>query len=189
MNELSIPIGAETPGRRRRVLKLLARPLIHVLIGLAILVLDLVTEPYLLFPILFVVPVTLCAWFNGRTSAYTLAVLLPIGRLCIAVFAETVIPPPYAVVNALIRIAVLVFLAYFVSRSARQTRKLERELALLESFLPVCASCKAIRDRAGNWQPLEVYVTEHSESVVSHGICPECAKKLYPEVWDQINKR
>lgn len=101
-------------------------------LGLAILLLDLVTEPYLLFPILFVIPVGVCAWFNGRGLAYALSILLPAGRFFVAVFAETLIPPPYAFANALTRFAVLLLLAYFVSRSAAQTRKLQREVTLLQ---------------------------------------------------------
>jgi PAS domain-containing protein len=51
----------------------------------------------------------------------------------------------------------------------------------LSGFLPICASCKKIRDDKGYWQQIEQYITEHSEALFSHGICPECAKKLYPE--------
>jgi hypothetical protein len=51
----------------------------------------------------------------------------------------------------------------------------------LSGFLPICASCKKIRDDKGYWQQIEQYITEHSEALFSHGICPECAEKLYPE--------
>jgi PAS domain-containing protein len=51
----------------------------------------------------------------------------------------------------------------------------------LSGFLPICASCKKIRDDKGYWQQIEQYITEHSEALFSHGLCPECAKKLYPE--------
>ena len=52
----------------------------------------------------------------------------------------------------------------------------------LSGFLPICASCKKIRDDKGYWQQIEQYITEHSEALFSHGLCPECAKKLYPEL-------
>lgn len=51
----------------------------------------------------------------------------------------------------------------------------------LGSFLPICSSCKRIRDENGLWTPMEAYIEDHSESEFSHGICPECSKKLYPE--------
>lgn len=51
----------------------------------------------------------------------------------------------------------------------------------LSGMLPICAHCKKIRDDGGYWNQLEHYITEHSEADFSHGICPECAKELYPE--------
>jgi PAS domain S-box-containing protein len=52
----------------------------------------------------------------------------------------------------------------------------------LRGLLPICASCKSIRDDKGYWNKLEAFISEHSDAQFSHGICPECAKKLYPEV-------
>lgn len=52
----------------------------------------------------------------------------------------------------------------------------------LEGILPICASCKKIRDKEGNWQQIEVYISEHSEADFTHGICHECTKKLYPNL-------
>lgn len=49
----------------------------------------------------------------------------------------------------------------------------------LHGLLPICARCKKIRDDAGYWQELEVYIREHTDAEFSHGICPECAKELY----------
>ena len=55
------------------------------------------------------------------------------------------------------------------------------KVKLLSGFIPICASCKKIRDDKGYWQQVEEYIREHSEAEFSHGICPDCAKKLYPE--------
>ncbi len=52
----------------------------------------------------------------------------------------------------------------------------------LSGLLPICANCKRIRDEAGHWQPLEYYIQAHSEANFSHGICPECRLKHYPEL-------
>jgi two-component system cell cycle sensor histidine kinase/response regulator CckA len=51
----------------------------------------------------------------------------------------------------------------------------------LNGLLPICAHCKKIRDDKGYWNQIESYIREHSEAEFSHGICPECAQKLYPE--------
>ena len=53
----------------------------------------------------------------------------------------------------------------------------------LGSFLPIFASCKKIREKDGSWSQIERYIGDRSETEFSHGICPECAKKLYPELY------
>jgi hypothetical protein len=52
----------------------------------------------------------------------------------------------------------------------------------LSGLLPICASCKKIRDDKGYWNQIETYIREHSEADFSHGICPECAEKIYPDL-------
>ena len=53
----------------------------------------------------------------------------------------------------------------------------------LSGLLPICASCKRIRDDQGYWNQIEAYIQQHSGAEFSHGICPECAKKIYPEFY------
>jgi len=60
------------------------------------------------------------------------------------------------------------------------------KVKLLSGFLPICASCKKIRDDQGYWKQIEGYIKEHSEAEFSHGICPECARKLYPDYMDTV---
>lgn len=55
------------------------------------------------------------------------------------------------------------------------------EVKTLHGFLPICASCKNIRRDEGYWQQIESYLSEHSEVEFTHGICPTCLEKLYPE--------
>ncbi len=56
-----------------------------------------------------------------------------------------------------------------------------KEIKTLRGFLPICASCKKIRDDKGYWTQIESYISQHSEAEFSHGICPECFVKLYGE--------
>lgn len=51
----------------------------------------------------------------------------------------------------------------------------------LQGLIPICSSCKKIRDDKGYWNQLEVYFQEHSDAMFSHSFCPECMEKLYPE--------
>ena len=55
------------------------------------------------------------------------------------------------------------------------------EVKKLSGFLPICSHCKKIRDDKGYWNRIESYIHNHSDAQLSHGICPECAKKYYPE--------
>ena len=55
------------------------------------------------------------------------------------------------------------------------------QVKTLKGLLPICASCKKIRDDQGYWNQIEDYISRHSKATFSHGICPECAKRLYPE--------
>jgi len=56
------------------------------------------------------------------------------------------------------------------------------KVKLLKGLLPICASCRKIRDDKGYWNQIENYIRDHSEAEFSHSICPECTKKLYPEL-------
>jgi hypothetical protein len=62
------------------------------------------------------------------------------------------------------------------------------EIKTLKGILPICASCKKIRDDTGYWNQIESYIKEHSEAEFSHGLCPDCAEKLYPEFYPRRNK-
>ena len=57
------------------------------------------------------------------------------------------------------------------------------KVKILRGLLPICSNCKKIRDDKGYWNQIEAYIRDHSEADFSHGICPECAKKLYPEFY------
>ena len=54
------------------------------------------------------------------------------------------------------------------------------EIKTLKGIVPICSSCKKIRDDKGYWNQLEIYIQEHSNAEFSHGICPDCVQKLYP---------
>ena len=68
-----------------------------------------------------------------------------------------------------------------------ELKKALEEIKTLSGFLPICASCKKIRDDKGYWNQIEVYISEHSEAEFSHGICPECAQKLYPDFYSSTS--
>ncbi len=57
------------------------------------------------------------------------------------------------------------------------------KIKTLSGMLPICSSCKRIRDDEGYWTQIETYVNEHSEAEFSHGLCPECAQRIYPQFY------
>jgi len=65
---------------------------------------------------------------------------------------------------------------------AAKLEKAYNEIKTLRGILPICSSCKKIRDDAGYWQKLEVYVHNHTEANFSHGYCPECAEKELQQI-------
>jgi PAS domain S-box-containing protein len=67
-----------------------------------------------------------------------------------------------------------------------ELQKALSEIRKLSGFLPICASCKKIRDDTGYWNEIEKYISERSETQFSHSICPDCMRKLYPEEADEI---
>ena len=78
----------------------------------------------------------------------------------------------------------------FALLSQSETMNMELQKALKENkqlsgLLPICASCKKIRDDKGYWNQIESYLRDHSEAEFSHSLCPECARKLYPEFYDE----
>jgi hypothetical protein len=78
---------------------------------------------------------------------------------------------------------------YLVERTFRENYQVSEELRdslsqvkKLSGLLPICASCKNIRDDEGYWREIEFYIGSRSEAEFSHGICPDCAKRLYPDM-------
>ena len=69
-------------------------------------------------------------------------------------------------------------------------RKALGEVKTLSGLLPICSSCKKIRDDKGYWNQIEVYIQAHSDADFSHSICPGCAKELYPDlkIYNNENK-
>jgi DNA-binding NarL/FixJ family response regulator len=86
-------------------------------------------------------------------------------------------------------------LRYAIERKQAETEretlidKLQNALAqvkTLSGLLPICSGCKKIRDDQGYWNRIESYISEHSEAQFSHGICPDCAKKYFPDYNDSL---
>ena len=69
-------------------------------------------------------------------------------------------------------------------KTEESLREALARIRTLSGLLPICASCKKIRDDENNWVQIESYIKDHSEAEFTHGVCPECAVKLYPKVFN-----
>jgi hypothetical protein len=70
----------------------------------------------------------------------------------------------------------------FVAFQKKELEEVLGRVRHLKGIIPICMHCKSIRDTGQSWQMLETYISEHSEAIFSHGICPTCVTNHYPEL-------
>lgn len=79
-------------------------------------------------------------------------------------------------------------LDFLVQKRTEELEQALSEVKQLSGMLPICSHCKKIRDDQGYWKQIEEYISKHSEAVFSHGVCPDCLKKYYSEVFAHAAK-
>ena len=148
-------------------------------VGLATVILgaDYLVGPLISFSIMFVIPVALASRLSGRWWGIGLGTLMPLAHFGFTFLWEAPWTMEDSVINAAVRIAVLVGFAVLIDRSTRQAQ----EIRVLRGLLPVCMFCKKIRTADQKWQPIESYIADRSEAKFSHTFCPECGKQHYAE--------
>jgi hypothetical protein len=82
-------------------------------------------------------------------------------------------------------VAALGMVVLVVDRMRIRAETSEIRARRLEGLLPICSFCKRIKDENNNWHGIETYIMERSDTEFSHGLCPDCAKKHYPDFYDQ----
>ncbi len=167
-------VPPESPSDGEWTRRIRSSPVSYLLLGLLILAVDVWTGPFLQFPVLFLVPVSLCAWYCRRSWAVTLSILLPLARLAFADYVDVIDQPAFLIANASIRIMVLSFIAYFVSRAARQQRALE---ARVNELAHICAWSRTV-EYEGEWISFEQYLERRFHQKTTHGISPTEAARM-----------
>lgn len=76
-----------------------------------------------------------------------------------------------------------------LQRQKTELRAALEKVKLLSGLLPICSNCKMIRDDKGYWQQIESYIRKHSEAEFSHALCPECAQRLYPDLYARVKEK
>lgn len=159
-----------------------------------ILMLDLFIPLGVAVGVLYLVVVLLTLWTPQRKATIIVAIVSSL--LIVSVFFYK--PPVTDMWKVVFNRGISLFAVWAATilglqrNKAEQQRNailLEREKALqevriLRGFLPICASCKKIRDDNGYWAQIEGYIRDHSEAEFTHSICPDCAKKLYPDFYE-----
>jgi hypothetical protein len=130
------------------------------------------------------IPIMLENTFKGAFEVYA-NVTDQIQRLKILFWRSYII---FSVVICILLVLIVVF-SLWIDKAAKERENIILELqdALseirkLRGIIPICSSCKKVRDDKGYWNQIESYIRDHSEADFSHSICPECAKKLYPDL-------
>ena len=155
---------------------------------------DYITGYQLNFFLFYLVgPVAVAAFELGLVAAAAVSIL------CAAAWAgadlsagHTYSSSAAALLNTAVRLAAFLSLGWAVSRiralldkerllSTKLQATLD-EVRRLEGLLPICSNCKKIRGDTGTWQQMEVYIEKHTGSQFSHGLCPDCARKILADV-------
>ncbi len=168
--------------------------LVSAALAAGIFLLDLSTPLGVAGEALYVLPVLVMMWMPRRQFVLVVAAASTV--LCILGFFYS--PPGgivwMAVTNRVLSLVAIwgtTFLALLLKRAAQDKERLILQLQealaqvkTLRGLLPICSSCKKIRDDRGYWNQLETYIGAHSDAQFTHGICPECAQKLYPDYYE-----
>lgn len=147
----------------------------------AILTVDYALGLTFQFTAVYVVPVTMAAWYSGRRVALLVAVGFPLGRVLLFLVTDQPIGTTIFQ-NTVTCLGVFGFLALAFARFAEHERRMARQIRVLEGLLPICSVCKNIRDARGEWQRLENFIQERSDAKFSHGLCPHCVAEQYDQI-------
>ena len=162
-------------------------PLVGLTAALAGLVfaLDLLIPLGVSVAVLYVALVLLTLWCPQRRFTLIAALASTILTILGGYFS----PPGgtlwMAIANRALTLFVIGVTAFLVLRYKRS----QQEIKTLRGLLPICASCKKIRNDKGYWNHLEIFIEEHADVEFSHGLCDACMAKWYPELNPELAER
>ena len=165
--------------------------IIALLLNLIIGVIDYVTGYEIGVEVFYLIPIGLLSWFINRKAGIIMSVIGTVTITSADIIAGKAIQNYYMNSwNLFVHFSfftIVVYLIYAEKISSDENKKLVLELQkaldeikTLSGLLPICSSCKKIRDNNGYWKQIEIYISDRTEAKFSHSICPECKDKLYP---------
>jgi hypothetical protein len=149
-------------------------------IGAGLIWIDYLVGPSTQFPVLYVIPVSLAAWYSGRWPALALAAAVPLVHIMFLVTVWASPDEATALVSTTIfRGVVIAVMALWFARLSEHERSLHRYVLKLEGLLSICSFCKSIRNEAGDWEPMEAFISTRSKAEFSHCLCTNCLQRQY----------
>ncbi|MGE5172862.1 MAG: hypothetical protein ACM3MD_03440 [Betaproteobacteria bacterium] len=172
---------------------------ISILFTLVIGFLDYWTGFEYRMKIFYLMPISYATWFIGKKTGIACSTWPVMTMLfSVIVSGKNYGNPPAEIWNIAMYLAFFIIVTLLLSklRITMQQRaglitKLQNALNAvkeLSGILPICANCKKIRDDEGYWHDVDVYISRHTKAEFTHSICKECANKLYPSLFDKIEK-
>lgn len=156
--------------------------LLSALFIVVVYIIDRITPPGAQVFVYFTIPILLVSWNNSLRWGMVLAFGLPILRFGEALVFENRFSQAVYAFNAVNRMLVFGVLVWIVA----ELRKQLATTKLMQGLLPICASCKKMKNEKQEWQVLEEYVMEHTEATLTHGVCPDCMKRDFPDAWEKL---
>jgi hypothetical protein len=143
---------------------------------------DLLVPRGVAVPMLYVIPILIAAQCRQHWFRVSIAIGCTVLTMLGYEFAEDAVPTWIALSNRTLAVAAI----WTTSVLAWQRTKATEQVAILRDLLPMCASCHKIRDDKGYWSQVEEYLEAQTQTMLTHGICPECMQKWYPEFYPQV---
>ena|SRR5690242_16637388 len=147
-----------------------------LILVLSIFLLDLMTSVGVTLSILYVIPVYLASWIRPPWTIIVVAAASTVLTIYSYFFSPAGGVPKIAAINHFLVVVALLGTAVLSMRH----NQLSEEIKTLRGLLKMCACCKKILNEQGEWEPLEVYIGDHSEAAVTHSVCSRC-KSEYQE--------
>ena len=165
---------------------------VYVILSAVIMYLDYLTGRNIRLVYLMIIPAAAAVLKGHLNFAYMLSVILPLSRVFLFSSWGEAANIQIGLINAVIRSFVNLFICFYFDRAKKfmeiqsriEIESRDKHIRALEEILPICFSCKKIRNRHGIYEPVETYLKSRSDMVFTHTCCPECMKKLYPDFMD-----
>lgn len=172
---------------------------VGILLALLTVLLDYWTGFGYRMKIFYLVPISYVTWYVGKMygSAFSIAAVMTMlnPRMASGTNSDGVTA---IIWNMAAYFAFFVIVILLLSKLRSTMQQLEGFITKMQNalnavqelsgILPICANCKKIRDDEGYWHDVDVYISRHTKAEFTHGICAECANKLYPSLFDKMGK-